>query len=152
MSILNAPQEFKRVICQIKSTVHGVEREFQLEEDLDIDYEHLMLEMDNFPQIYHLWSMIYSELKEQLAAMESKIKKRRATIVKTIIDSGDGYKMRKSDIDHLVDCDDDLLVLEAKKIVLDKKARKLYYTLEALKMKGDNMRSLSGFKKLEMNA
>lgn len=150
MSILDAPDEFKRIVCTVRARVFNIDKEFHLEEDIDINYERLELEMDNFPQIYHLWSMIYSEVKEQIDALETSIRKRRSSIIKTIIESGDGNKMRKSDIDSLVDCDDELLTMEAKKIILEKKSRKLYFTLEALRMKNDNMRSLSGFKKFEM--
>jgi len=58
--------------------------------------------------------------------------------------------MRRGDVEDLIDCDDDLMNLEAQKVVIEKKARKLYHTLEALKMKNDNMRSLFGFKKQEL--
>ena len=95
-----------------------------------------------------MWSMIYSEVKEQLDTIDTQIKKRKSTLIKTILMETD-YKIRRNDINDLTNCDDYLTELEAKKIILEKKARKLFYTLEALKMKNDNMRSLFGLKKRE---
>lgn len=149
MSIVDTSDEFKEIICTVKTVVQDKSIEFNVHEDLDINYEKLELEMDNFPQVFHLWSMIYSEIKEQQDSLETQIKKRRAHLTKFVLDNSKS-QMRKSDIDCIVDCDDELLKLDAQSIMLEKKSRKLFFTLEALRMKNDNMRSLAGFKRQEM--
>ena len=120
MSILKSPEEFKQAICTIRASICGESREFHVQEDLNINYDQLELEMDNFPQIYHLWSMVYSEVKEQLDQIETQIKKRRSALTKIVLDANN--KMRKTDINDIVECDNPLLVLEAQKIILEKKS------------------------------
>ena len=147
--ILDSPTDFKEAVCTVHADLYGVKKKFNVHDDLAINYGQLELEMDNFPQVYHMWAMVYSEVKEQQDTVDTQIKKRKFAVTKLILDEMGG-KIRKSDIDSMIDCDDVLTKLEAKKIMLEKKTRKLYYTLEALRMKNDNMRSLSGFKKHEM--
>ena len=148
MTILELPEKLTEYLCTVKATMFGERRAFNVSVDLNINYDVLETQMDSFPQVYHMWSMVSSELKEQLDTLETQIKKRRSALIKLILDETGG-KIRKSDIDSMIDCDERLTELEAQKIMMEKSTRKLYYTLEALKMKNDNMRSLFGFKKRE---
>jgi hypothetical protein len=93
--------------------------------------------------------MLYSEVKEQLAVVEKKIKRRKGIVFNEIQKQG-GSKMRRSDISDLMENDELMNELEARKIILDKQSQKLWFTLEALRMKNDNLRSLSGFRKQEL--
>ena len=150
MSIVdNKFSDLKNILCIVKVKIQGKEREFHLNEDLTIDYYGIEFELDNFPQIYHLWGMIYSEVREQVSVAEKKIRRRKGMLFSEIL-LNEGKGMRRGDIADLVECDDELLKLDAEHIKLQKLAGKLYFTIESLKMKNDNMRSLCGFKKQEI--
>jgi len=141
--------DIKEAICTIKVMLGGDNKKFNIKDDLVIDYENIEHEMEEFPNKFYLWSMLYSEIKEQLSVIEKKIKKRKGIIYDEIYKQGGG-KMRRSDITDLMETDSTLNELEIKKIILDKQSQKLWFTLEALRMKNDNLRSLSGFRKQEL--
>jgi hypothetical protein len=92
--------------------------------------------------------MIYSEVKEKANVFEKKIRRRRGILTQEIL--LENKSLRRGDIADIIECDNDLLEIEGQYIHLQKLVGKLYHTLEALKMKNDNIRSLSGFKKQEM--
>lgn len=149
ISVSELEDDIKEALCTIKVTFKGTTNLFSIKDGLDIDYENVEHEMEEFPNKYHLWSMLYSEVKQQLAVIEKKIKKRKGFIYDEIYKQGGG-KMRRSDIADLTETDDVLNKLELDKILIEKQSQKLWFTLEALKMKNDNLRSLSGFRKQEM--
>lgn len=151
MSIINSPEDFKKILCNISLVVHGQTREFQLEEDLNINWDEIEHDLDNFPQIYHLWAMIYSEAKEYVNMLDKKIRRRKGKLTGEIL-ANEGKGLRRGDIADMIECDDDLLKVEAEHIRAQKITGKLYFTLESLKMKNDNMRSLFGMKKQEMRS
>jgi len=149
ISVLDLDDDFKEALCTIKVTFQGQIKKFSVKDDLNIDYEGLEQEMEQFPNKYHLWSMLYSEIKEQLAVVDKKIKKRKGIVFGEICKQG-GKSLRRSDITDIMETDDMLSKLEASKILLEKQSQKLWFTLEALKMKNDNLRSLAGFRKQEL--
>jgi len=149
ISVLDLEEDIKEALCTVKVTLKGNTNEFSIKDDLVIDYEGIENEMEVFPNKYHLWSMLYSEVKEQLSVIEKKIKKRKGIVYDEIHKQGGG-KMRRSDISDLLETDDVFEKLELRKIILEKQSQKLWFTLEALRMKNDNLRSLSGFRKQEL--
>lgn len=149
ISVIDLDGDFKEALCTIKVTFQGQTKKFSIKDDLAIDYENLEQEMEEFPNKYHLWSMLYSEIKEQLAVVEKKIKKRKGIVFDQICKQG-GKGLRRSDISDIMETDEMLNKLEVSKILLEKQSQKLWFTLEALKMKNDNLRSLSGFRKQEL--
>lgn len=149
MSIDNLSDDVKKYLCHLKILINGKERDFYVNEDLSISYDDIEFELDKLPQIFQLWAMIYSEVKEQVNILDKKIKRRRGMLYNEI-SNNEGKSLRRSDINDIVECDDDLLKLDAQYIRLQKLAGKLYFTIEALKMKNDNIRSLCGFKKQEI--
>jgi len=142
-------EDIKEAICTIKVTINDQKKKFNIKDDLVIDYENIETEMEEFPNKFYLWSMLYSEIKEQLAVVDKKIKKRKGIVYGDILKQG-GKSLRRADIADLVEIDTMFNELEASKIILDKQSQKLWFTLEALRMKNDNLRSLSGFKKQEL--
>jgi hypothetical protein len=152
MSIMDAPDEFKQAVCEIQAKINGNKSSFQVDEDLSVSYDEIEFELDQFPQVYLMWAMIYSEVREQVNILEKKIRRRRGTLTVEILGDQNNKGLRRGDIADIIECDDDLMKIEAEHIRLQKVAGKLYHTLEALKMKNDNIRSLSGFKKQEMRS
>jgi len=152
MSIQDIPEEIKKILFHIKVVLgKGKEINCQTNEDLVINYDEIEFELEHMPQIYHAWSQLYSEAKEQCNIAEKRIRRRRGILTQEIISSG-GKSLSRGTLTDIVECDDPLLELEAEHIRLQKLAGKLYFTLEALKMKSEHMRSLCGFKKLEMQS
>lgn len=142
------PDDMKEMICTVKINVQGKEREFHLHEDLTINYETAEFELDSVPQIYQLWGMIHSEVKEQVNILDKKMRRRKGKLVGDIL-ATEGKGLRRNDIEDMVECDDELLKMEAEYIKMQKINGKLYYTMESLRMKNDNMRSLLSWKKQE---
>jgi hypothetical protein len=149
MSIKDIPEEISRALCHIQVTISGKKLECLTNEDLNIDYDEIEFELEHMPQIFHAWSQLYSEAKEQTNIVEKQIRRRRGILTSEIIRDM-GKSLSRGTLTDLVEIDDKLLELEAEHIRLQKIAGKLYFTLEAIKMKSDHMRSLCGFKKLEM--
>jgi len=153
MSIKDIPQEVKKILCQIKVTLGDGDNTKKLEcftsEDLTIDYDNVEFELEHMPHIFNLWSNLYSEVKEQANVVDKQIRRRKGILTAEILEEW-GKSLSRGTIAELIECDDTLTNLEGKHIRLQKLAGKLYFTLEALRMKNENMRSLSGFKKIEL--
>ena len=149
ISTSDLPDDVKEALCKIKIKFNGAVREFDLKDSLIIDYDNIETELEQIPHVYQLWSMLYAEVREQKDTIEKKIRKRKGVLYKTICSEG-GKNLRRGDIDDIMEIDDVLEILEAASIIVNKQCQKVWYILDALKMKNDNMRSLSGFKKQEM--
>jgi hypothetical protein len=149
ISATELPDDIKSAICTVKVTMKNIKHEFVVKDDLNIDYENMETEMEQLPNIFHMWAMLYSEVREQKEVIEKKIKKRRGVLYKEIAEQG-GKDLRRSDMVDIMETDELLENLEIKNILISKQSQKLWYILESIKMKNDNMRSLSGFKKQEM--
>ena len=95
---------------------------------------------------------MYSELKMQVAFLERKIKARRGKLVKTVLDDAIAAQVRFTDkqVQSVIEADNVLNKLEVQMLLLNKHAGKMYFMVEALKMKSDNLRSLAGFARIEL--
>jgi len=149
MSIQNIPDEIKKALFYIEVEIGDKKLQCRVDEDLVIEYDQIEFELEHVAQIYHAWSQLYSEVKEQVNIADKQIRRRRGILTTEII-ADMGKSLSRGTLADLVECDDKLVVLEAKHIRLQKLAGKLYFTMEAMKLKSDHMRSLCGFKKLEM--
>ncbi|MBD3407197.1 MAG: hypothetical protein GF411_13845 [Candidatus Lokiarchaeota archaeon] len=148
-SLLEVADEVQEILFRIEVNLKGNKIVCETRENLKIDYDEILFELERMPQIYHAWSQMYSEVKEQVNVADKKIRRRRGQLTAHII-SDMGKSMSRGTIADLVECDDSLLTLEADLFRLQKLAGKLYFTLESLKMKSEHMRSLCGFKRIEM--
>lgn len=121
--------------------------------DLDIIYEEIENQLEDIPSIFAFYGAIYSELKMNVAIAERKIKAKRGRLYQAIIDQAkaDNTKLTEKVIERLVEKDDNINKLEFQYMILQKNVGKLWYKIEALKMKCDNLRSLAGFKKQEQS-
>lgn len=126
-----------------------IERNFTA--DVDIDYESLVDQLAEIPSIYSFWSQILAECKKQVAVLDRLIAVKRGKLMRTLYEEGQktGVKIRKEDIDDLIETDTELNELEVKKISAERQVSKLFAIVRALEMKAECMRSLSGFKKQE---
>jgi len=149
-SILDLPDDIKEALMSVKVKFNGQTKQFIVRDELVIDYDNIEKDMEEFPNKFHMWAMLYSEIKEQREVLDKKIRKRKGIIYKGIQEVDGGKNLRRSDISDLMETDDVLENLEAQMIITEKQCQKLWFTLESLRMKNDNMRSLSGFKKQEL--
>jgi hypothetical protein len=109
--------------------------------------------LEDTPSEFAYWGAIYSELKMQVAKVERQIKARRGKLVDKAIKSAAQASVRLTDkqVQAIVEADQDLNRLEAKLIISNKHCGKMYFMVEAIRMKSDNLRSLAGFARIEMN-
>lgn len=141
-----------------KPTFQIVERSFR--EDLGITMIDLEEQMMDAPSIYAFWSSLLSEQQMMVAALERKVKIRRAAVKRELkaeaaklAASGGGLSSRtglnRDDIDDLMSDDTEIMDLEADLIKARRTEGKLWGIVNAVKMKAETMRSLAGFKKQE---
>lgn len=126
-----------------------VERNFIA--DVSIDYTNLEEQLADIPSIYAFWSMILAECKKQSAVLDRYIARKKASLMRDLYDAGKAQdkRIRKEDIEDLVESDDELNELEVKRIASERQVSKLFAIVRALEMKAECMRSLAGFKKQE---
>ena len=147
------PEEIKNgTLFKFKLKFGDKEIELDMMANIAIDYADMIGELSKAPSEFAYWAAIYCEVKHRVSVTEKAIRCRRARVVDDIIKKTieNNYKVTDKQLQALVDNDEKLVELEAKYLIDSKNASKLYYVVEAMKMKADNMRSLSGFAKLEM--
>jgi len=141
-----------------KPTFEIVERSFR--EDLAINMIDLEEQMMDAPSIYAFWSSLLSEQQMITAALERKVKIRRAAVKRELkaeaaklAVSGGGLSTRsglnRDDIDDLMADDSEIQDLEGDLIKARRTEGKLWGIVNAMKMKAETMSSLAGFKKQE---
>lgn len=119
--------------------------------DVDIDYDLLVEQLAEIPSIYAFWSMVLAECRKQSAILERMIARKRGMLTRMMHEEGrkTNAKVRKEDIEDLIETDTELNELEVKRISAERQVSKLFAIVRALEMKAECMRSLSGFKKQE---
>ncbi len=121
--------------------------------DILIDYDRLEEQLQDLPAIYAFWSMVLAEQKAVVAKLERSIKRRRGLIVEEIRkackDEGTS-RPPAHEMKELIEADDKLHTLESALIINNKTASKLYAIVGTIRMKSDHLRSLSGFKRFEL--
>lgn len=120
---------------------------------LEVEYEAVETELANVPAQFAYFASVYSEARHQVTLYERAIKTRRGRITKEILERQKEEKTRltSDQITRILDADEEIENLENKLAQKQMQTGKLYYFLEALKLKNENLRSLAGFKRLEHN-
>lgn len=126
--------------------------EVDMRADLEIDYGIIQQQLEDAPSEFAYWAAIYSELKMQVGKIERQIKSKRGKLVDTAIKDAAQAQVRLTDkqVQSIIEADDELNKLEAKLLLMNKHAGKMYFMVEAIRMKSDNIRSLAGFARIEM--
>lgn len=128
--------------------------EVDLTKDIDVDYENLENELSETPAQFIFWASVYSEMKMMVGIYERKLKARRGVLTEESVKLGHekSIKLTVDAIKAIVEKDEDLNKLEAKLLMLQKHVGKLWFMVDALKMKSEHLRSLAGFKRQEREA
>lgn len=120
-------------------------------DDLEIDYDQIEEQLQSVASIFAFYGAIYSELRMNVAVLERKIKAKRGRLYSAMLDAAkaENVKLSEKTIERLIEKDKNLIEAELNLAILNRNVGKLWYKLEALRMKCDNLRSLAGFKKQE---
>lgn len=158
-------------------------------EDIHVDYEQLESHLQDIPSQFVFWGSVYSEVKAQVSALETRISRRKAFLTRQMVEKAKfgGQKLTEKQVQAFIDADgvdetkvrrDQLLknterdtplteeeletvikaavqtelqqtlpYLEVQLLAASKTQGKLWYMVEALKMRNENCRSLAGFKR-----
>ena len=125
--------------------------EVDMRTDLDVNYENIRHELESTPSIFAYWAAIYSELRMQSAKIERQIKARRGKLIDKVLEeaSSSGVRITDKQVQAIIESDEVLNLLEVKLMIAQKHTGKMYFMIEAIKMKSDNLRSLAGFARME---
>lgn len=119
--------------------------------DVATDYEMLEEQLAETPEMLVFWDMLLAEQVAKVAALERKNKAIRGEVTQRLIDVArdNKYDIRRSDIQDIVEADQDVILVEAEIILQSKIENKLRAVVNALRLKADSLRSLAGFKREE---
>jgi transcription initiation factor IIF auxiliary subunit len=127
-----------------------VYRDFRI--DVNINYELLEDDLETMPSVYSFWSAILSEQKKKVKHLELKLDIKRSKLLTEISKNiKDGVRFTKDDKDNIINVDVDVTKLKIELINAESTLSKLFGIVESLKMKSDHLRSLAGFKRVELS-
>lgn len=127
--------------------------EIDLLQDIDVDYDNLEHQMERTPAQYVYWSTMFSELKLRVNVLERKIKARRGVLTDQVIEDYAQRGIKLTDKQHaaILEKDAELNKLEESSLCIQQNMGKLFGMVEAIKLKSEMIRSLSGFKRIELD-
>lgn len=130
---------------------NGKKIEVDMTADLNIDYDIIQEQLEDTPSEFVYWGAILSELKMQASILERKIKSRRGKLTKELVEEANSAGVRVTDkqVSAMIEADDSLNELEAKYLLIQKHVGKMYFMVDAIRMKSESIRSLSGFAKID---
>jgi len=128
--------------------------EVDMRSDLEVDYKIVQDQLEDTPSEFAYWAAIYSELKLQVNKLERQIKAKRGKLIDKAVKEAAQANVRLTDkqVQAIIEADKELNVLEAKLMLMNKHCGKMYFMVEAIRMKSDNLRSLAGFARIEMSS
>ncbi len=147
----NIDHDLGEAIVKFKLVLNNkvVARDWRI--DVAIDYDMLEEDLESMSSIYAFWSAVLSEAKKKQKMTEFKMMIKRGKILAAIAkDAKEGVKLTKDDKDNIVNLDTEFASLTVESIEIETTVSKLFGIVDSLKMKSDNLRSLAGFKKQEM--
>ena len=123
-----------------------------LTQDIDINFEILEEQHEHIPAQYIYWAAIYSELRSAVAVLELKIRSKRRSIVRKVIEefrNNNSKPPTDKQTGAIVDGDPDLVKAEAELAILQRNCGKVYHMVKAIELRSEHSRSLAGFKRQE---
>lgn len=116
---------------------------------IGIQYETAEKDLETTPSQLIFVAALYSEIRNQVSTIERAIKTKRAVLTKTTLDlqKQEGVRLTNDQIMQIVNADAEIIKLEDALAKKQMQAGKLYYYIEGLRMKNENLRSLVSMKK-----
>jgi len=147
----NVPEDIAKQLITLRFPVQDgmIERDFR--PDVEIDYDDLVKQLEETPAIFSFWANLLAEVRKQVAVIERKITRRKGEVTRTLLEDARSkdVKLRRDDVEDLIEADEQLNKFEAELIMANRHASKLFAITDALKMKSEHLRSLAGFKRQE---
>ena len=125
--------------------------EVDMRADLGVDYTAIQQQLEDTPSEFAYWAALYSELKAGVSTLERRVKARRGVAANHLLEEAFkvGSKVTDKQMAVAIDADEELNRLEGLLANMQKHAGKMYFMIEAIRMKSDNLRSLAGFARIE---
>jgi hypothetical protein len=119
--------------------------------DLSLDFEHLEEQMEEAPEMLAFWNVILAEQKAVVSTLKRTIIILRGRVTERILDdkAAQKVKLRRTDVEDLIETDDRIIDQEARLILEQKHYDRIEAVVESLKSRCEMLRSLAGFKKQE---
>ena len=119
--------------------------------DLTIDFDDLEKQLEETPEIISFFNMLLAEQTAVVAVLERNKSVLRGKIVEKATATAKDYKteFRITDIKMLCESDDQIVEVDMKLVLENKKRDKLKAVVDALVKKSEHLRSLAGFKRDE---
>lgn len=138
-----------KAVIRLSVKLHNdssIDRDFR--PDVHIDYDNLEEQLEIQPSLYAFWSSVLSEQRASVAKIERIIKARRGIIARKLI--AEQPDITKWKLEEVAESDKELNRLEGKLIQQKRTESKLFAIVDALKIKTEMLRSLAGFKRIEL--
>jgi hypothetical protein len=151
--IKNLDEDIRNLLFKLRVKLPGGKNlEHDFSGDFTPEYERLEEQLEETPQMLAFFGAVLSEQKHVCNVLELKIARRRAVVSENAREdaTNNNMKIAKYVLDEIADGDDELLRLQTELLVGQRTLGKLYYFVDSIRMKTDNLRSLAGFKRQEM--
>lgn len=144
----NLPQEVvESSLFRFQVTLpDGQKLSIDLAKEVEVSSENFVEELKRTSAHYAFYAAVYSELKSMCTIQEKKIKRTRSEIMKNFLKQ---RKLTDKQLTAAIDGDEEVIREEIRLSVLYKQTGKVYHQLEALKIKAESMRSLTGLMRNE---
>ena len=145
-------EDLTKALFEVKIKLdNGVLAQRDFVTDLDINEDDIDGELIRMPSIYIFWSTLRAEQKLIVSKLEQQIKRRRGFVVESLLKTAraQSVKLRGADVKEMIEADDKLLELQAKKIQADRTLSKLYGIVDSLGVKAENLRTLAANRRQE---
>lgn len=121
--------------------------------DVDIDYDVVENELSDIPSQFMFWSGVYAEVKLRANYLERVVKSVRGTVYKELIEAQKAEKVKISQevLKNIVEEDRRIVKAECELHHANMQSSKLYYVVEALRIKADLARTLVSWKREELH-
>jgi len=147
------PQEIKDLLVRIRISIPGRKPIYaDYRPMVEISYEHLEEQLARTPSDFAFWGNVHAEQKMIVDIQELNLRKRKAEVATAMMEQAkkENISPRRSDIADVLETDEEVIKMQAKLAIEERSLNKMNVLMEALRMKSEHLRSLSGFKKQEM--
>lgn len=119
--------------------------------NVSLDYDTVERQLADIPSEYAFWATVYAETKYRTNILERAVKTARANAHEQILDAAakDGVRLAQDAIKTLVEKDDRVNRAELQHSQAHMVASKMFYMVEAIRMKGELGRTLTSLKRSE---
>jgi hypothetical protein len=122
-----------------------------LRPDVTIDFDNLEEELEQTPEMFAFWSQLFAEQKAKVAKLIRQREITRGYVRSTMLKEAreQGTTLRAEDLKEIINSDKYLVEIDKEIIIEKRKEDKVRAVVDALRLKSEHLRSLSGFKREE---